>query len=255
MVQSMKFKRVCRADVVKHGAQAMLLGLAVTISGCDTHVNNAGGSNFPAASATTANRPYKVLVADFPASPDVVQLDTSPGVQLQRAAAQLSASQAKMQDVSEVQDVLATTLVEKIQQMGLSAERVAAGTQPAENELLVSGEITSIQEGNRTRRTVVGLGAGKSVVAGSAELSLGTATGPQLLQNFDVSATSGRMPGMGIGAAAGGVKSAATVLSGGAHAAGEMKATQVEERAASFANHLSASLSQYFAAQHWIPAP
>ena len=48
--------------------------------------------------------------------------------------------------------------------MGLTAERgstVPAGTQ---NALLIKGQLVSIDEGNRTVRLIIGLGAGRSDV-------------------------------------------------------------------------------------------
>jgi hypothetical protein len=97
--------------------------------------------------------------------------------------------------------------------------------------------------------------AGKSSVGETAELTRGTLGGPELLQNFRLSANSGRMPGMGVGAAAGEVRSAATAVSGGAHAAGEVKRSPVADQAADMADALSGHLRQYFASQHWIARP
>jgi hypothetical protein len=59
---------------------------------------------------------------------------------------------------------------------------------------------------------------------------------------------------MGVGIAAGGIKSAATVVSGGAHAVGEVKHTPVDDQAASIAETLSDHLRQYFTSRHWIAA-
>jgi hypothetical protein len=202
--------------------------------------------------AAASAPPEKILVVDATASPGIVQLDTSRGVQLQRTAAGVTSEQAAAQDVLAVQAALSNTLVEKIQAMGLKAERVPAGTLPGPDELAFTMQITAIQEGNRARRTVVGFGAGKASVRGNATLLRETGAGLEVLQTYSTSADSGRMPGMGVGAAAGGAKSAVTAISGAAHGTAELENSPVAEEATKVADRFSTSLGQYFAAQAWI---
>jgi Domain of unknown function (DUF4410) len=230
----------------------LLMPLILLVAACTPHVTTAGRDIAP--SSPIENRPTQVLVADFTAMPGIVQLDTSPGARMQRSAAGYSRVNAGAQDIAGVQATLSDTLVKEIQAMGLPAIRVAAGTQAGVDEVLITGQITAIDEGNRARRTVIGFGAGKSFVQGIATLSRGTTAGPEQLQSYNLSANSGRLPGMGVGAAAGGIKSAATIVSGGAHAAGEVKNTPVDNQAARIAEILSDHLRQYFTSQHWIAA-
>lgn len=208
----------------------------------------------PAGGAGASARPQMVLVVDAVAPAGIVQLDTSRGVQAQRFAAGITPQQAEANDVLAVQTALSDTLVQKIQAMGLQAQRVPAGTQPGPGELAVTVQLSSIQEGNRARRTVIGFGAGQVAVEGSASLLLGTSAGPELLQSYQTGATSGRMPGMGVGAAASGVKSATTAVSGAAHGVGEIENGPVADEATKAAGRLAVSLGQYFAAQNWIAA-
>jgi hypothetical protein len=177
--------------------------------------------------------PMQVLVADFTVMPGIVQLDMSREAQMQRSAAGESQVKAGAHDIAGVQAPPSDTLVKEIQARGLPAVRGgAAGTQAGVDEVLIAGQVTAIEEGNRPRRTVNGFGAGKSSVQGTATLSRGTTAGPELLQSYNLSVNSGRMPGMGVGGAAGGITSAATVVSGGAHAVGEVKHTPVDDQAA-----------------------
>jgi Domain of unknown function (DUF4410) len=229
----------------------LFFSLAV-VAGCTTRIANTSTQGPPTVAASA--RPTRVLVADFAAAPGIVQLDTSPGVEVERAASGTAPQQAAAQDIRDVQSALSDTLVQRIQAMGLPAIRVPAGTMPGPDELLVSGQITAIEEGSRARRTVIGFGAGKTSVQGNAALLRGSASGPQVLQTYSTSANSGRMPGMGVGAAAGGAKSAASVISGGAHAAGEVTRTPVGDQAATIAKHLATNLGQFFAQQNWIAA-
>ena len=226
---------------------AISLALLACLIG-PAHADNTGQ---PVPMASPA-RPIRILVVDAGASPNIVQLDTSPGVAAQRNAAGITPLQAADQDILAVQTALSDTLVKNIQAMGLPAERVPAGTSPGPGELAVTTQITAIQEGSRARRTVIGLGAGKDSVQASALLLRGTGAAPEMLRSFTASANSGRMPGMGIGIAATGVKSATTALSGAAHGVSELDNSPVAKDAAKLANHLSTSLGQYFAAQNWI---
>jgi hypothetical protein len=228
--------------------------LAAGLAACSTHVTNTTGAAYapPVAAAAPAPAPTVILVAYFPASPTNVQLDTSPGATLQRQGAGLSVPAAQAKDVQDVQSAISDTLVQKIQAMGLQAQPVGAGALPPPGAVMVTGQISAIAEGNRARRTVIGFGAGSSAVQGTATLVRVNATGGyDVLQSFTLSASSGRMPGLGVGVAAGG---ASAVVSGAAHAAGEVERTPVGQQAASIADHLASSLGAYFAAQGWIPA-
>jgi hypothetical protein len=234
------------ASISRRAATASLLATCL-LATCLLAACLTGGT----AHAQTSARPARVLVVDATASPAVVQLDPSPGMQAQRAAAGVTPAQAAAADILAVQTALSDTLVQKITAMGLQAVRMPAGSQPAPGELAVTIQITAIQEGNRARRTVIGLGAGKVSVQGIATLLQGTSAGPEVLQTYTSNASSGRMPGLGIGAAASGVKSATTAASGAAHGASELD-NPVAEEATKAANRLAANLGQYFAVQNWI---
>jgi hypothetical protein len=230
----------------------LFIAPAFGLAGCSTRVTNTTNAAYapPAVAATPAPAPTEILVAFSPASFANVQLDTSPGAVLQRQQAGLSIPAAQAKDVQDVQSAISDTLVQKIQSMGLQAQPVGAGALPPAGSVMVTGQITAIAEGNRARRTVVGFGAGASAVQGTATLVRVNATGGyDVLQSFNLSASSGRMPGMGVGVAAGG---ASAVVSGAGHAAGEVERSPVGQQAASIADHLAGSLGSYFAAQGWI---
>ncbi len=242
-----------KTNTLRRTASAISVALIACLAGCTAPAQNTSLPAPAVSSAATANtRPVKVLVVDAIASPGIVELDTSPGVQAQRSVDGITPQQAASKDVLAVQSALSDTLVKKIQAMGLPAERAPAGTLPKSGELAVTMQVTSIQEGNRARRTVIGLGAGKASVQGSATLLRGTTAGPEVLQTYATSANSGRMPGLGIGVAAAGVKSATTVISGAAHGTEELENSPVAEEATKIANHLATNLGKYFAAQNWI---
>jgi hypothetical protein len=191
-------------------------------------------------------RPNRTLVHDFAVSPDQVKLDR--GVSSRLLSALEGGSQAGQQ----------IALVERIQALGLPAERVDGSVMPAAGEkvLIIEGQILSVDEGNRTRRTIIGLGAGASEVQSDAQLYYQSpGRGPQLVQSFDAAAKSKPMPGMaetaGAGAAAGRVAESAAI-GGGLHIGAEANGATVESDATRMADQLVKTMGPFFVAQGWI---
>ena len=85
---------------------------------------------------------------------------------------------------------------------------------------MVSGNILSIDQGNRTRRNVVGFGVGESKVTAKVNVYIqAPGEAPRLLQSFNADSESGKKPGLavaGVGAAAGSAATAAADGVGGA---------------------------------------
>jgi Domain of unknown function (DUF4410) len=202
-------------------------------------------------------RPDLVIVSDFVAAPDAVTLDRGLGARLRSAISGSSAAARQSEDERKVAAAIAKTLVREIRTLGLavlqSNEVAATGT----NKLVVAGQILTINEGNRTRRTLIGLGAGRSTVAARADVyyAAGGAE-PSLVESFKADAESGRKPGaaetMGVGAAAGTVAESAAVtvgtnvapaLSGDVSGDGERMAKAIAKQ-----------MAKFFVAQGWIPA-
>ena len=99
---------------------------------------------------------------------------------------------------------------------GITATCLQRGVPPTGSNILVlDGEFTDINEGNRLRRMVIGFGAGASTLDAVVEVYQKTDQGSSQLLNFSTHADSGYMPGAGItgpaGAAAGGAAAAASV--------------------------------------------
>jgi hypothetical protein len=87
---------------------------------------------------------------------------------------------------------------------------------PAGNNVLVlDGQFTDINEGNRLRRMVIGLGVGASTLDSVVQVVQKTDQGSSELLDFSTHADSGYMPGAGVtgpaGAAAGGAAAVATL--------------------------------------------
>jgi hypothetical protein len=156
----------------------------------------------------------------------------------------------------DTQTALAEGIVERLRKYGLPAE-IAVNPQGGPNDVLVQGQIVSIDQGNRTRRILIGLGAGKSTVTADAQLyHLTGAAPPRFMMAFEGTADSGRMPGaaetMGAGAAAQRIGTS-TALTGAAHAGSESRRNSDSAEAGSLAKEIASRVGQFAVAQAWIP--
>lgn len=203
-------------------------------------------------------RPAQVVVTDFAITPDEVKLDRGVGVSVMRNASGQPASEAQMKAAQATQSALSETLVAQLRAEGLPAVRVAPGAVPPPGTLLVQGQILGVDQGNRARRLLIGLGAGKSQVQADSQLYyIADPSQPQFLRAFTGSADSGRMPGaaetMGAGAAAQTVGSSAAVTTA-THTNAEARHTDAEAEADALAKALAHQIGTYAAAQGWIAA-
>jgi hypothetical protein len=120
---------------------------------------------------------------------------------------------------------------------------------------MIKGAFLSIDEGNRTERIVIGLGAGRSDVRATVSVLDVMPQAPLLLEQFEVDAKSGLKPGMaetlGVGAAAGHIVGSA-VISAGAAAVSETLGADVEADARRAAKGIADQLKLFFASKGWI---
>jgi hypothetical protein len=237
-------------------SQARRLGpvLAVALlAGCATQVTSSGPSTSP--EAARVPRPTRVLVADFAVDPGAVRQDQGIGPRLQRSMAGGSSGAARGALAREVQSAISDTAVDALRKSGLPAERAMPGETYRPGDLLVTGRVLRIDEGNRTRRMGIGFGAGKSIVEAQAELTAIVANGPPvLLETYDGKADSGRKPGMGVGAASAVSESNAAMgaLSAVTNIGGETRRSPVGKEAASFGARLARSIGELAAERGWI---
>lgn len=239
------------------GVLALILP-ASFMAGCSTRVSTTETAMPPSAqSGSSLSRPRSVLVEDFAVAPDAVTLDQGiePRWQRQVSGADPDASRAQL--ASQVQDAISSTLERDFQKMGFSVRHVAPGTPAAPGDLLVQGQITRIDQGNRTRRLAVGFGAGKSEIDADAAISyVGRDGQPELLQTYSGLSNSGRKPGMaaGAGMAVQEASAAPAALGAASGAYGESKRSGVAGEGQRVAEHLSRNIGEYFAQEGWIPA-
>ena len=78
----------------------------------------------------------------------------------------------------------------------MRAERGAASPPGVRTGLLVTGQFVSVDQGNRTERVAIGLGAGRSDVRVRAQVFDVSPAGRKLVDEIEVDAKSGLAPGM-----------------------------------------------------------
>jgi len=228
----------------KTGAQSAPQKLLVG----DTHVEIVASYR----GAETLPKPDKTLIYNFTVDPEVVTLDQSVAGRLQRRRLPRRAADADSSPealAKQVQAAFAKALVNELQKMAMPAETAPESAAISEHTLMIHGEFTTISQGNKTQRMMIGFGRGASDVKAHVTVSLSTDSQPVLLSEFNLTSKSGKKPGaaatMGIGsvavgAAAGGV--------------GDRKAG-VEADTSRMAKAVAKQIKEEMISQKWIAAP
>ena len=223
---------------------AMLAGL-----GCTTvkTVSSYDGAQLP--------RPDVILVNTFAYSPSQVKLMRGITPELEQAIKGTPRTAAELNVGGKVANVLAEHLVKEIRAMGLPADRALGDPPTLGNTYAVEGQFLSIDEGNRTERVVIGLGLGRTDVKTLVQLYRDSDGGQRLVEQLDVTAKSGRKPGMaemmGVGGLAGNLAVSAAVSSTLAAGSEKFSAT-VEADAARTARNVAKKLKEFFVTQGWV---
>ena len=199
--------------------------------------------------------PGRVFVYDLAVSPDEVKLDRGLSARLVSAA---QGTPRTEQEIAAGRQVAAISngVVTELRKRGIPAERAAGPPQGAPGrDLLVEGQLISIDEGNRTERNIIGLGAGRSDVQADVQLLYrDPGRAPLLLVNYEGASTSGRKPGvaetMGVGAI-GRHLAAGAGVGAGASVVSEAFRTDVRTDAERMGKDLADRIAQYYASQGW----
>ena len=205
--------------------------------------------------ATSVPRPNLVLVYPFAVTSEAVTLSGGLLSRAMEAVENTPEAQQRAQVAQQVTQVLAQKLAKRIQDLGLPAEMASASTPAGTSTLSIEGHILSIDEGNPTRRMVIGLGAGSSEVRTLVQVYSTTSGGRRLVEDFYTTVKSSRKPGMaetmGAGAAAGRVAESAAVGVGVTALTAHSQTVEGDAEAA--AKAIAKQLSKFFFDQGWIP--
>jgi hypothetical protein len=207
-------------------------------------------------------KPEKVLIYDFTVPAEVISIDASPAARLHRPGRRAEGRTDSPEGVAQlVHDSFAKALLRELQQASVAAEAAAGGDAPAPpNSLLVKGEFTTINQGNKTKRVLIGFGKGASDVQAHVTVSLATEPQPVVLLEFNVKSQSGKKPGaaatVGAGAATMGTATAGSAAAGVATGGVVDKAATVEADASRMAKGVAKQIVDLMSSQQWAaPQP
>lgn len=229
-----------------------LAGL-LALSGCGTTAQNSasyvappsqGGAQLP--------RPRTVIVYPFTINPQTITLDSGMKARLEALAQSPDPAAERRKLALDVQDAISETLVDAVNRMGLHA--VPAGrAAPAPGDVLIEGQILRVDSGNAARRAVIGFGAGKSAVYGSATvLQLGADGQLHPLQSYDANANSGRTPGLALGAAGAAAGHVAMAVAGATAGTIARHRSGLARDGENLAKKVATNIGSFFAAEGWI---
>ena len=205
----------------------------------------------------TNSAPSQIVVYPFATNPDEVTLNS--GI-LQREYRDISGANVDEQQ-AQIAKLTAQNVclqvVNALTKRGYNALCQKRGMAPGGgNVLVVDGDFTDINEGNRLRRMVIGFGVGASVLDTNVYVYQPAPGGGQhQVLSFNTHADSGEMPGVAVtgpaGAAAGGAAAAATI--GANVAAGGVRTyrSTIDFLGDKTAQQIDDALIKYFQQQGW----
>jgi hypothetical protein len=130
-----------------------------------------------------------------------------------------------------------------------TADRAVGGAKiAAPSELLVSGQFTAIDEGNKTKRELIGLGRGASDIKTHVTITSVTAGRSTVVLEFDMTSESNKKPGAAI------TSSASLGVGVAEKAVGDRKST-VEADAARMGKLVAKQVEGLVSEQKWVYAP
>jgi hypothetical protein len=197
-------------------------------------------------------RPETVVVSDFSFSSDVVLLDRGFAAQLQRKMGKASPEQIREQLAARVSREIVTAMVTTLREAGLDARAEGEEEVVADRAaLVVAGKVRAIDQGNRTRRNVIGFGAGKSEVVADVVVVHDSQGVKKDVLTFTAETGSGRRPGGAVTAPLGAARGVAAV----AGVASEKLSADVEAEARRLGQTAARRIIAFGAQQGWLPKP
>lgn len=214
-----------------------------------------------AINAIEAERTYpaQIEVRDFDFAPDAVTENTSVFHQATDLVRSSTPEQRRVEIGHDAAVTLSNEIAKRLQKNGFNVTRVASDSDVAlhGNFLLITGRLIDVDEGNRFERVAVGLGSGESRLVAEVHVFRVVNGEKAEVLTFITDATSGKMPGiaasMGLGELVLGPVTALTAAENAASSGQKIYSSQIEYLAGESGNEVARYLSQYSAAQGWIP--
>lgn len=190
-------------------------------------------------------RPVAIVVYNFAATPDEVKVNSAL---LNRVRMHASGSQEddKTKLAHKVVEDFSNSLIKDLESTGMTVSRGVPGEPAPDNSLTVQGDFLAIDEGNRTRRMAIGLGAGASKVEAHVECFLRQPDRNIMITEFKAISKSSRKPGAAETMGAG----AAPAVAGAVSGATEMK-QDAEGDTGRMAKAVAKEIRKALSAQGW----
>jgi len=138
-------------------------------------------------------RPGRIIVYDFIATAsDIPPTAAITGSYSQRPSPQTS---QEIRVGRKLGTLVAQHLVRKFLDMGMPAQRARKGPAPQIGDVLITGQFVKIDEGDRTKRVLIGFGKGGGELKTHVQGYVVTESGKRLLGRREVSTKGGKKPG------------------------------------------------------------
>jgi len=177
----------------------MAAAFSVLIGGLITGCSSASVTGTQNLGAAPAGKPAIVYVADFELQAGNIKKTGSVLTPVGRSGPVRNFLLGQSDDPQALADrlvnVMADSIVKELAKAGILAFRIEPGTPLPTNGWLVRGVFTEVQQGNRLRRAVVGLGFGGTDLQVETVTDNLSAGAPQPIYQIDTSASSGKAPG------------------------------------------------------------
>jgi len=198
-------------------------------------------------------RPPHIWVHDFAATAADLPADSALAGQPDVDTTPQTAEQ--IEEGRQLGAQIAAQLVEQIRAMGLPAEQTSTEPPLQLNDLLIRGYLISVQEGDATKRVVIGFGQGASELKTAVEGFQMTATGLRKIGSGNLDAGGNKSPGAALGVIGliATANPAGLIISSGMHVYAEKSGSStVEGRAKQTAKEIAEVLKKRFQGQGWI---
>lgn len=143
--------------------------------------------------AETVAEPERVLIHDFVGTPADLPAD-SRIAQFQGQQAPQTPQQIELG--RRLGRLVADELVTQLNAVGIPAQRADAAGAPRVGDGVIRGVFVTADEGSRTKRVLIGFGAGATNLQTLVEAFVQTDRGLEALGSTQVGAAGGRLPGM-----------------------------------------------------------
>lgn len=186
-------------------------------------------------------KPDKIVIHEFTVNPGVVTTDQSIAAQLHRTMMlRHGVDEDSSPDVlaRRVQAAFAKALADELKNVNTPIQKASATDGVLSgSDLIIEGDFTTINEGDKTKRIMIGFGRGASNVRTHVRVSLVTQGHSTVVLEFNLSSESGKKPGaaatmgigsLAVGAAAGGAGDRNSTVEADASRMGKLVAKQVE---------------------------